>query len=256
MKKSSIAMFAAAAAVFASTVSRAGQETGYIDLSQDDTVAGAPWTAVALGIASPLQLPAVAWNWDVYGIRFSPFYSDGREMAGFDLGLAGRNCASFAGWQIQGLGSWVRNDFTGWQIAGLADATLGNFAGWQIGGLCNYVKGSFDGWQIGAVNIDGSFAGWQIGAANIDMGTSRGWLLGGANIAADGFSGLSTGAFNYAMVFEGCQIGVVNIVADKGQGVQIGVYNGANNWKGIQIGLLNVIPDAPLYCFPVMNANF
>ena len=44
------------------------------------------WTPVAIGLATPVQLPWGLDAWDVFGLDLNVFYSDAPMMYGIDIG--------------------------------------------------------------------------------------------------------------------------------------------------------------------------
>ena len=73
------------------------------------------WTAVCVGLATPVQLPWGLDRWDVFGIDFNVFYSDAPLMYGIDVG---------------GLCALTRDDMMGIKVSGLL-----NFACSDVYGL-------------------------------------------------------------------------------------------------------------------------
>ena len=60
------------------------------------------WTPVAIGLASPVQLPWGMARWDVFGLDLNLFYSDAPKMYGIGIG---------------GLAMTTRDDLMGWQLS-------------------------------------------------------------------------------------------------------------------------------------------
>ena len=92
--KTCFAAFAVAAAVCAHAQ----------DDEKETSSSAVGWTPIAVGLASPVQIPWGAAKWDVYGLDLNLFYSDAPKMYGLD---------------VAGLAAVTRNDMKGLQLAGL-----------------------------------------------------------------------------------------------------------------------------------------
>lgn len=90
---------AASASVFA--------QNADVEIENENEYEAIGWTPVAIGLASPVQLPWGCHKWDVFGLDISAIWAD--------------NC------KMYGLG-----------VSGIAMATRGDMMGLQVAGLCNW----------------------------------------------------------------------------------------------------------------------
>ena len=214
----------------------------FADEAEDEGVVG--WTPLAIGLATPVQLPWGIDRWDVFGLDLNLLYSDAPKMYGIGVG---------------GLGLTTRNDLMGLGVSGLCNFALEDVYGLRATIGANICRGTVYGFEAGCFGyhkamrgIDIEFLGGicdemygiQAGlVVNFAREMSYGWTIaGGVNIADKAYGCQSAIVFNHAGLLHGCQIGIVNF-ADECE------------W-GFQIGLVNIIMSNRLKVLPIVNGYF
>ena len=214
----------------------------FADGVEDDGVVG--WTPIAIGLATPVQLPWGIERWDVFGIDANLFYTDTPKMYGVGAG---------------GLGMTTRDDLIGVGAGGLF-----NYAGRDVYGLrgtlgANICRGTVYGLDIGSFSYHHEMRGlnaellgglydelYGVQASlvvNFAREMSYGWTAAlGANIAHKAYGCQTALVFNHANLLHGCQIALVNF-ADECE------------W-GFQIGVINVIMSNTVKVLPIINGYF
>ena len=82
------------------------------------------WTPIAIGIASPVQLPWGRAMWDVFGLDINVLYSDAPKMYGLGIGgVAMATRDDMMGVQVSALCNWATKD-----VAGVRATLGGNIA--------------------------------------------------------------------------------------------------------------------------------
>lgn len=196
-----------------------------VEEETDSSVIG--FTPVAIGLATPVQLPWGLNRWDVFGIDFNLFYSDAPKMYGIDFG---------------GLATLTRDTTVGLVVGGLGNFSFSDIYGLRVTCGLNYTEKSVWGADIGLlgvrdtltgldVNLLGSFqqqnCGLQVsGLANFAKVKSHGVNIAGIANIADKAYGLQLAlVFNMTKELHGTQIGLINYTEDCPSGFQIGVVN-------------------------------
>lgn len=202
------------------------------------------WTPLAIGIATPVQLPWGIERWDVFGLDVNLLYADAPKMYGLGVG---------------GLGLTTRDDLMGLGVGGLF-----NYASRDVYGLratlgANICRGTVYGLDVGLVSYHHVVRGVDVEllgsiydelygleaslVVNFAREMSYGWTAAlGANIAERAYGCQTALVFNHANLLHGCQIGLINF-ADECE------------W-GFQIGLINVIMSNTLKVLPIVNGYF
>ena len=203
------------------------------------------WTPIAIGIASPVQIPWGRGIWDVFGLDLNIIYSDSAKMYGLGVGgIAMATRDDLAGLQISALCNWASKDVYGMRATIGGNIAYGNTYGVEVG-LFGYRPAEFWGWDT---EFLGSFEDylWGVGLAGIcNLAMEQSY---GAAIAVGG---------NYAKVAYGLQLGCIFNFTDELHGCQIGLVNYAREcpW-GFQIGLVNMIMDNKIKVLPLINFYF
>lgn len=241
--KMCVAAFAvsAFASVFAEgSAAKNAAENRVADL--EETVVG--WTPVAVGIATPVQLPWGLKRWDVYGLDFNLLYSDAPRMYGLDLSFGG--CATrdkFVGVSFGGIFNYGDTDVYGLRASCGPNICNGNVYGIEIGGLG--LRRNFKGIDVELIgSAQENMTGLQIsGIGNLCKKQCYGASFAlGANVA-ESLRGLQCSLiFNQVDELNGCQVSIVNIAQ-------------RCNW-GLQLGLVNVILDNKVKVLPLFNCYF
>ena len=203
------------------------------------------WTPIAIGIASPVQLPWGRAVWDVFGLDLNILYSDAPKMYGLGIGgIAMATRDDMMGLQISALCNWATKDVGGMRVTLGGNIAYGNTYGVE-GGLFGYRQGEFWGWDTEFLgSYEDYMWGLEIaGICNITMEQSYGAAIAiGGNYAKKAY-GLQLGAvFNFTDELHGCQIGLVN-------------YARECPW-GFQICLVNMIMDKSIKALPIVNGYF
>ena len=202
------------------------------------------FTPIAVGIATPVQLPWGINRWDVFGLDFNLFYSDAPKMYGLDFG---------------GLATLTRDDTIGLVAGGLANVSFADIYGLRATCGLNYTEKSVWGAEVGLIgfrenlvgfdaNILGSFqqqvCGVQIsGLANVAKVKSHGCNVAGiANLAEEAHGLQLAVVFNMTKELNGAQVGLINYTEDCP--------------AGFQIGLVNIILQNKIKFLPFVNGYF
>ena len=241
MKLAKCALFAMAATAISPVFAQGSQ--GEVELEEEDLSVG--WTPIALGVASPVQLPWGSHKWDVFGLDLGIIWADNPKMYG--LGIAGIAMATrdeMRGVQLSALCNWASKDVSGMRVTLGGNFCYGNTYGVDVG-LFGYRTGEVWGWDTEFV---GSYQpkawGLQIaGIANVCSEQSYGCSVAiGTNWAPVSYGCDVAALFNYTTELHGCQIGLVN-------------YARECAW-GFQIGLINIIMDNSWKVLPIVNGYF
>ena len=203
------------------------------------------WTPIALGIASPVQLPWGSHTWDVFGLDLNVLWSDAPKMYGLGIGgVAMATRDALKGIQISGLCNWATKDVYGMRATLGANIAFGTTYGMDAG-CAAYRTGDMWGCDIEFLgSYQRNFWGWQIaGILNMSTEQSYGWSLAiGGNMAKVAYGCQTAGIFNFTDELHGCQIGLVNFAREC-------------PW-GFQIGLVNIIMDNSIKVLPIVNGYF
>lgn len=237
-----IAKFAAALAAAAVSIQAFAQEEETVEEAAPAPAASESvgYTAVALGLATPVQLPW-GFNWDVFGLDFNVFYSDANKVYGVDLAFGGiQTREDLRGVALSALFNFNRTDVYGaeaalvnWtrgDVAGLAIDAVGyskNVDGVTVDILGRYADGNYNGIAVAGIGtlVDKDLWGWQC----------------------------ALGA-NYAETVHGAQTSLIFNMTEELKGMQLGLVNFAAECPGgFQIGLVNIILDNVVPVFPILN---
>ncbi len=213
---------------------------------ENETIAEEPigWTPLALGLATPVQLPWGLDRWDVYGLDVNLLYSDAPKMYGLGVGgFAMRTRDDMIGLQLSGL--WNHTDFN---VYGLR-ATLG----------VNSCRKTVYGAELGMVSLRDTLYGFD--ASFLGSGTRNmcGFQMSGLlNLTEKESSGCAiAGVANLARTAYGLQVALIYNMTDELHGCQIGLVNYADYCpNGFQIGLVNIILSNQVKVLPFVNGYF
>ena len=98
------------------------------------------WTPIAVGVASPLQLPWGRARWDVFGLDCNLFYSDAPKMYGIGVGgIAMATRDDLKGIQASLLCNWASADVYGVRATVGGNITFGDTYGLEAGSIA-YLK--------------------------------------------------------------------------------------------------------------------
>ena len=232
--------FAAASVAVAMSVSAFAAE----EAEAENECEAVGWTPIAIGIASPVQLPWGSHQWDVFGLDLNVIWADAPKMYGLGIGgIAMATRDDLEGLQVSGLCNWASKDVYGMRVSLGGNLSFGNVYGVEAG-LFSYRTGEFWGWDTEFIgSYQPKFWGLQIsGLANVATEQSYGCSIALLCNWAPVDYGFDLGIFNYTTELHGCQIGLVN-------------YAKECPW-GFQIGLVNIIMDNSWKVLPLINCYF
>ena len=201
------------------------------------------WTPIAVGLASPVQLPWGCHKWDVYGLNLGIFWTDAPKMYGLDLTcIASATREDLCGTKLTALCNWNDKDVYGLR------ATLGG----------NFCWGTEYGVDLGLFAIRGPMWGLDVEFAGSYQDEFHGVQLAGlANVSKELCygCGIAIGC-NWAPKMYGCDLALFNYTEEL-HGCQLGIVNYATEcpW-GFQIGLINIIMDNSWKVLPIVNGFF
>lgn len=203
------------------------------------------WTPIALGLASPVQIPWGCHTWDVFGLDISLLWADNPKMYGLGIsGIAMATRDDMLGLQVSGLCNWATKDIYGLRTTLGANISFGTTYGGDIGCFA-YRDGDMWGFDC---ELIGSYQRnfWGLQACGIiNLTTEQSY---GATIAIGG---------NMAKRAYGCQLAGIFNFTDELHGFQIGIVNFAKEcpW-GLQIGIVNIIMENVIPVLPIVNFSF
>ena len=202
------------------------------------------WTPVAIGLATPVQLPWGINRWDVFGLDLNLFYSDAPKMYGLDLGCVTYVRNEMRGVQIGALANINRADAYGLRATIGPNVTYGNVYGFDAG-LGSLVLGDFYGLQMGFLGgvQKGLYGVALAGLANVSEVESHGIMAAlGCNLSRE---------------MHGLQVSLAFNMTENLRGAQIGLVNFAENCEaGFQIGFINIIRSNVVKVLPIVNGYF
>lgn len=201
------------------------------------------YTAIAFGLATPVQLPW-GWNkWDVFGLDFNVFLSQAPLCYGLQIGAAGNiTSRELIGFGVGGFFNWANGEVYGCRASLGLNYNDSKVYGLEIGGVgyhkdvvgCDIELGCCIQENITGCNVS------LLGSYTINE--SYGCTIGALNIADKAYGAQVAFAYNQADELHGCQIGLVN-------------YCRECPW-GFQIGIVNIILDNKVKVLPIVNGYF
>ena len=214
------------------------------DVETENEYEAIGWTPIAVGVASPVQLPWGSHKWDVFGLDLNVIWTDAPKMYGLGIGgIAMATRDTLAGMQVSALCNWASADVCGMRATLGGNIAYGNVYGVEAG-LFGYRTSEFWGWDTDFVGAyQPKFWGLQIsGLANVATEQSYGCSIAALCNWATVDYGFDLSIFNYTTELHGCQVGVVN-------------YAKECPW-GFQLGLVNIIMDNSWKVLPLINCYF
>lgn len=202
------------------------------------------WTPIALGLASPVQLPWGHARWDAFGLDVNVLYTGAPKIYGIGAGGLGvYNADDAAGVIASALCNWADKDVYGVRATIGANISQATVYGLEAG-MFGYRK---EFWGVDAEflgTVQDEMYGVQVAfIANVARVKSYGWTVAAvANLATKAY---------------GCQTAILFNGTEELHGAQIGLINYAQEcpW-GFQIGLINIIMDNSLKVLPFVNGYF
>lgn len=220
---------------FAETVDVAEEET-------DSSVIG--FTPVAVGLATPVQLPWGLNRWDVFGIDFNLFYSDAPKMYGIDFG---------------GLATLTRDTTIGLVVGGLGNISFADIYGLRATCGINYTEKSVWGAEVGLIGVRDELVGLDVNLLGSFQQKVCGVQVSGlANFSKVKSHGLdAAGIANIAETAYGLQLALVFNMTKELHGAQVGLINYTEDCpSGFQIGIVNIILQNRIKFLPIVNGYF
>ena len=201
------------------------------------------WTPIAIGLASPVQLPWGSHQWDVFGLNIGVIWTDAPKMYGLDVtGIASASRDDLKGVKVSALCNWNNGDVYGLRTTAGGNFCWGTEYGVDVGLFA--IREAMWGVDVELVgSYQGEFHGVQVaGLANVSKDLAYGCGIAlGCNWAPRMY-GFDLAIFNYTRELHGCQLGIVNFAAEC-------------PW-GFQIGLVNIIMDNSWKVLPIVNGFF
>jgi hypothetical protein len=202
------------------------------------------WSPIAIGLATPVQLPWGFHCWDVYGLDLNVFYSDAPKVYGFN---------------VAGLAGVTRDKMIGFQTTGLFNFAMENVYGLRATLGLNLARKNVYGAEIGGVGLREKIYGLDVeflGAAQREMCGLQVSLI--ANVTDGKACGCSiAGGTNLSRVTNGLQLALIFNGTEELNGAQIGLVNFTDYCaSGFQIGLINVIMSNQVKVLPIVNGYF
>lgn len=214
--------------------------------AQEEEIAEGPvgWTPVAIGLATPVQLPWGLDRWDVFGLDVNLLYSDAPKMYGIDVG---------------GLAATTRDDMAGILVSGLFNLACKDVYGLRATLGLNMCARTVYGIQAGLADYSMEVKGLDV---NFLGGITRevcGLQVSGlANVTAvESYGCTIAGITNLAKTAYGLQLAILFNMTDELHGCQIGLVNYVDYCpNGFQIGLVNIIMSNKVKVLPIVNGYF
>ncbi len=213
---------------------------------ENETPAGGPvgWTPIALGLATPVQLPWGLDRWDVYGIDLNLIYADAPRMYGIGVG---------------GLVMRTRDELMGLQVSGLWNHGASDVYGLRASLGLNSCAKTVYGVDLGMVEVCDKVCGFNanlLGSGTRNLcGVQASGLLNLTQIESCGVT--IAGLSNIAKTASGLQVAIFYNMTDELHGCQVGFVNYADYCpNGFQIGLVNIILSNRIKVLPFVNGYF
>lgn len=202
------------------------------------------WTPVAIGIATPIQLPWGIDRWDVYGLDFNLFYSDAPTMVGLDIG---------------GGATLTRRGMVGLGLSAFCNAALEDVYGARLTLGLNLARKSVTGFEMGMIAFRDTMCGVDAHLIGNAQKNVCGLQIGGlANVTATESYGCTiAGLTNLARTAYGLQLAIFYNMTEELHGAQIGFVNYVEYCEnGFQIGLVNIVRSNVIPVLPFINGCF
>ncbi len=213
---------------------------------ENETVSEGPvgWTPLAIGLATPVQLPWGLDRWDVYGLDLNLFYADAPKMYGVGIG---------------GFAMRTRNDMIGLQTSGLWNHADSGVYGLRASLGLNTCKATVYGADIGMLSMRGAIYGFDANFLGSGTRNMCGFQASGlVNLTERESYGVAiAGVANLARTAYGLQLAAIYNMTDELHGCQIGLVNYADYCpNGFQIGLVNIVLSNQIKVLPFVNGYF
>lgn len=202
------------------------------------------FTPVAIGLATPVQLPWGINRWDVFGLDLNVFYSDAPTMYGIDIG---------------GLATLTRDKTMGLVVGGLGNVAFDDVYGLRATLGLEYCSKGVWGADLGLVGVRDDLHGLDVEFLGTYQRKVCGLQVSGlANVATEESYGMNVaGLTNLAKTAYGFQLAAIFNMTEELHGAQISLVNYADYCpSGFQIGLVNIIMSNQIKVLPLVNGYF
>ena len=202
------------------------------------------WTPVAIGLATPVQVPWGLNKWNVYGIDVNLFYTDAPRLYGIGVG---------------GLAELTRDTGIGILVGGLANVAFEDIYGLRATFGFNYAQKSVYGAEVGLAGVRDTLHGLDIELLGSFQRYVCGCQIGGlVNVSAvESYGANIAGISNIAETSYGLQLALLFNGTRELHGAQVGLVNYTEDCpSGFQIGLVNIILQNKIPVLPFVNAYF
>ena len=202
------------------------------------------YTPVAIGLATPVQLPWGLNRWDVFGIDINAFYTDAPKLYGHGFG---------------GLATLTRDTNIGCVVSGLANVAFDDVYALRVCAGVNYSDKDVVGADIGLVGFRDNLWGLDVNGLGAYQQKMCGAQISGlANLSkVESYGAAIAGIANLATTSYGLQMALVFNMTQELHGAQVGLVNYAEDCpSGFQIGLVNIILQNRIKFLPIVNGYF
>lgn len=230
----------AAAAIAASSVSFAQSAESEEEISEGSY----GWTPIAIGLATPVQIPWGLCRWDVFGLDLNLFYTDVPKIYGVGIG---------------GFAETTRDSARGLLISGLANLALEDVYGLRGTFGLNYCEKSVYGADVGLVGLRSKLVGCDAELlASYQREVCGLQVCGLASVSTVESYGVNVaGLANLAKTAYGLQVAIGINMTSELHGAQVAIVNYAETCPGgFQIGLVNIIMQNAWPVLPFVNGYF
>lgn len=207
----------------------------------EDTVG---WTPLAIGIATPVQIPWGIDKWDVYGLDFNLLYSDAPKVVGVDFG---------------GVATVTRRGMKGIAFSTLCNAALEDVYGIRLTFGLNMARKEVNGVEVGLIAFRDTMNGFDAHLLGNAQKNVCGLQIGGiANVTdTESYGCTVAGICNLARTAYGLQLAALFNMTDELHGAQVGLVNYVDYCEnGFQIGLVNIVMSNVIPVLPFINGRF
>lgn len=202
------------------------------------------WTPLAVGLATPVQLPWGLNRWDVFGLDVNLFYTDTPKIYGIGAG---------------GLAMTTRNTAIGLVASGLANIALEDVYGVRATFGLEYAAKTVYGADIGLAGFRNELYGCDVALLGSFQRSVYGLQVCGlASVTTVESHGVNiAGIANFSKTAYGLQMAIGLNMTEELHGAQIGIVNYTELCPGgFQIGLVNIIMQNKWPVLPFINWFF
>lgn len=214
------------------------------EIEAEETEGAIGWTPVAIGLATPVQLPWGLNRWDVFGIDVNLFYTDTPKIYGAGVG---------------GFALTTRDTAIGLLASGLANIALEDVYGLRATFGLEYAQKNVYGADLGLVGFREKLYGFDAAFLGSFQRSVCGLQICGiASVSTVESYGVNVaGLANLADTAYGLQVAIGINMTRELHGAQIALVNYTELCpSGFQIGLVNIIMQNRWPVLPIVNGFF